>query len=243
MARVSKAYVKREADIIARLAQSANATLEKRIQDTEDWDDVARIMSETCKSYTDMSAALTAEYYAGIRAASKVKSKYQPVAYSGYNADAVYSATISILDEVQSGAATVGVMDLLGNVANREIKNAADRCVNANVKRDPAKPRYALVPDGDACAFCQMRASLGYTYSDEDAVESHDHCTCTATPVFGNQRIEGYDPEAYRAKYDEAKDALRSGDISEELQERIDAGNYDKTSQILMVMREQQHIH
>jgi len=88
-----------------------------------------------------------------------------------------------------------------------------------------------------------MRASLGYTYSDEDAVESHDHCTCTATPVFGNQKIEGYDPEAYRAKYDEARDALRSGDISEELQERIDAGNYDKTSQILMVMREQQGIH
>jgi len=124
MTSVSRAYVRRQAGIIARLAQSANATLKKRIKDTEDWDDVARIMSETCKSYTDMSAALTAQYYAGIRAASKVKSKYQPVAYSGYNADAVYSATISILDEVQSGAATVDVMGLLGNVAKCVLPNA-----------------------------------------------------------------------------------------------------------------------
>lgn len=248
MAQVSRAYIRREAGIISNLSKSASETLKKRIKETEDWDEVARIMSETCKAYTDMSAAISAEYYAGIRTASRVRSKYQPIVQSGYDADAVYSATLSILDEVQSGKATVPVMDLLGNVANREVKNAADHCINANVKRDPAKPRYAIVPDGDACAFCQMRASLGYTYSDEGAVESHDHCTCMATPVFGNQSIEGYNPDEYRARYDEARTALSNGDIPDEMKERFErereakGKDFDKTNQILAVMRYQQGI-
>ena len=248
MARVSKAYVKREADIIANLSKSASVTLKKRIKDTEDWDDVARIVSETCKAYTDMSAAISSEYYAGIRAASRVRSKYQPIVHSGYDADAVYSATISILDEVQSGKATAPVMDLLSNVANREVKNAADNCIKANTKRDPANPKYAIVPNGDACAFCQMRASLGYVYGDQDAVESHDHCTCMATPVFGNQTIEGYNPKEYEDRYNEARDALKNGDIPEEMKARFKAEkaakgkDFDKTKQILAVMRYQQGI-
>ena len=243
---VSRAYVQRQAGIVSKLSQSAGQVIAK--MDLDDWDEAAAAMSTLCRSYTDMSAALSATYYEGIRKASRIKSKYTPVVSSGYVPDSVYSATISVLDEVQSGRATKPAAELLANVANREIKNAADNCIRANVKRDPAKPRYAIVPNGDACAFCQMRAAAGYTYADEDAVESHDHCTCTATPVFGNQTIEGYNPDEYAAKYDEARDALANGDISDELKAKIDAQkeakgkDFDKTNAILMVMREQQNI-
>ena len=245
---VSRAYVQRQARTIAGLSQSAKNTLAKRLADVEDWDETAAALSETCKAYTAMSAAITAQYYAGIRSASKVKSAYQAGTYSGFDADSVFSAAISILKEAQEGNATVPVIDLLANVANREIKDASDYCVRENVRRDPAKPRYAIVPNGDACAFCQMRASLGYTYGDEDAAHSHDHCSCMATPVFGDEKIEGYNPEEYRAKYDEARSALASGDISDELKEKIEAQkeakgkDFEKTNAILMVMREQQGI-
>lgn len=243
MASVSRAYVRRQANIIARLSRSASKTIAKQIKDVDDWDVIAGSVATICKAYTDMSASITAEYYAGIRTASRVKSKFVPVAESGFNADGAYSAVISILDSVQQGTATRSAEELIGHVANREIKNAADNCIRANVRKDPAKPRYAIVPDGDACAFCQMRASLGYTYADEDAVESHNNCTCTATPVFDGQSVEGYNPDEYKAHYDEAVDALKNGDISDELKERIANGDYDKTSQTLMVMRELQGIH
>lgn len=248
MASVSKAYVRRQAGIVAGLGESAKRTIAKRAVDVDDWDSVAAIVSDTCKAYTDMSAAVTAQYYAGIRKASRPRGKYTAVAASGYEPDRAYAAAISVLKEAQEGAATAPVADLLGNIADREVKNAADHCVRENVRRDPARPRYAIVPGGDACAFCQMRASLGYTYADEGAVESHSHCTCTATPVFGDETVEGYDPDEYKARYDEAADALRSGDISDELKERIErekaakGRDYDRTNAILAVMREQQGI-
>lgn len=248
MAQVSRAYVQRQAGLIANLSKAAKKTVTKRLEGISDLDTTASIMSETCKAYTDMSAAITVQFYGGIRKASKTKSRYTPAALSGYNADRVYSATISILEEVESGSATVSAVELLSNVVNREVKNAADYCVRENVKRDPARPKYAIVPNGDACAFCQMRASLGYTYGDDDASHSHDHCTCTATPVFGGESIEGYNPKEYEGRYNEAKDALASGDISDELRERIEAQKaekgrgFDKTNAILMVMREQQGI-
>ena len=245
---VSRAYIQRQAQVIAGLSQSAKGVLTRRLKDVDDLDQAAAILSETCKAYTDMSAAITAQYYAGIRSASKVKSKYQAQAVSGYDADSVFSAAISILNEAQEGYATVSAVELLSNVANREIKNASDYCVRQNVRRDPAKPRYAIVPNGDACAFCQMRASLGYTYGDEDAAHSHDHCTCMATPVFGNEEIEGYNPKEYEDKYDKAEEALEDGNISKELKQRIEreksekGKDFSKTNAILMVMREQQGI-
>lgn len=227
---------------VAKLGASAARAAARAAAGVDDWDVAAKAVSDVCGAYARMGAGLAARYYDGIRQASRVRMRYSAGAFPGYDADATYSAAISILESVQDGRATKPAADLLGNLAAREVKNAADRCIRENVKRDPARPRYAIVPDGDACAFCQMRAAAGYTYADEDAVESHDHCTCTATPVFGGQKVEGYDPDKYAARYDEASDALKSGDFSDELKARLDAGNYDRTHAILMVMREQQGI-
>ena len=245
---VSRRYVRGQAANVAKLGESAGRAAAKAVDGVDDWDEAAMAVAEVCGAYARMSAGMTARYYDGIRQASRVRTRYSAGAFHGYDADATYSAAIAILESVQDGTATKPAADLLGNLASREVKNAADRCIRENVRRDPAKPRYAIVPDGDACAFCQMRASLGYTYADEDAVESHDHCTCTATPVFGGQKVEGYDPDAYYDRYKDARDALDSGDISDELKAKIDAQreakgrDFDKTKAILMVMRDRQGI-
>ena len=246
--RVSSAAVAQQSRIIAALGASAAAAIASMLSETGDADEVPGIARQVAQAYTTMAAAVTATYYERIRAASKLRSKYAPQAISGYDAGRVTAAANSILEEVSSGRATVPLDKLLGDLMGREVKNAADECIRQNVRNDPAKPRYAIVPNGDACAFCQMRASLGYTYGDEDAVESHDHCSCTATPVFKGATIQGYDPDVYRERYDEAAKAYRSGDISDDMKERIAAQKADKgrdfneTNAILMVMREQQGI-
>lgn len=243
--RVSKGIVERQSQNIAALGVSAARAIANGVPNTQD---IPALMRQVTKAYSTMSSAITANYYTSIRTASRVRSKYVPIPYSAYDAGKVTAAAIAITDEVAAGTATVPLESLLADVVSRYIKDSADTCIRQNVRRDPAKPKYAIVPSGDACAFCQMRASLGYHYGTEEAVESHDHCTCAATPVFGESTIQGYDPSVYRERYEEAARAYRSGDISDDLKERIEAQkdekgrDFDSTNAILMVMREQQGI-
>lgn len=243
--RVSSAAVKRQSQNIAKLSASAARAIKNGVPNA---DDIPALMREVTGAYSLMSAAVTANYYTSIRRASRVRSKFTPAPFTAYDAGKVTAAALAIMDEVAAGTATVPMESLLADVVSRYIKDSADACIRQNVRRDPAKPKYAIVPGGDACAFCQMRASLGYRYADEGAVESHAHCTCAATPVFGDSTIQGYDPQVYLDRYTEASRALKDGDISDDLKERIAAQkaekgkDFDRTNAVLMVMREQQGI-
>lgn len=201
------------------------------------------------RAYTQLSAAVTATYYNEIRTQSKVRRKYTATAYSGFDENDAERAFQAIVAEYVAGNATVPIAQLYGDAAGRFVKDGADYCIRENARRDPAKPRYAIVPNGDACAFCIMRASNGYTYPSEDkGIKSHNHCTCVATPVFGKDKVEGYDVDMYRNEWEEADRAYRSGDISDELKQRIEhqqrlkGDGFDTTNAVLMVMREQQGI-
>lgn len=245
--RVSSAYVKRQSDNLSKLTRAAGDTV-KRAVDTMEGDALAMAVTDVSRAYSTLSAALTAEYYNGIRAASKVRSKFTASAISGFVEDAAASAAYAIIGEVADGKATVPLASLMTDLVSRYIRDASETCVRENARLDPAHPRYVIVPQGDACAFCQMRASLEYEYKDMDAAQSHDHCSCQPTPVFGNSTVQGYNASTYRARYDKAAEAYRSGDISEDLKQRIDrqrqlkGDDFKSTNAILMVMREQQGI-
>lgn len=51
---------------------------------------------------------------------------------------------------------------------------------------DPQVQRWIRVTDGDPCSFCAMLASRGPVYLTEDSAgfRAHDHCACTAEPVY-----------------------------------------------------------
>ena len=243
--RVSRAIVEQQSQNIAKLSASAANALKNGVPNAED---IPALMRQVTQAYSTMSSAVTSNFYATIRRASRVRSKYTPVPFTAYDAGKVTAAALAIMDEVAAGTATVPLESLLADVVSRYIKDSADTCIRQNVRRDPAKPKYAIVPNGDACAFCQMRASLGYHYADSGAVESHAHCTCTPTPVFGNSTIQGYDPKMYEDRWNKAAKALEKGEISKDLKQRIadqkeaKGKDFDRTNAILMVMREQQGI-
>lgn len=244
---VSSAYVKRQSDNLAKLTRAAGGVI-KRAVDTMEGDDLAMTVTDASRAYSTLSAAMTAEYYNGIRRASNVRSRFTASAISGFVDAAATAAAYAIIGEVADGRATVPLSSLLTDLVSRYIRDASETCVRENARLDPSHPRYVIVPNGDACAFCQMRASLEYSYKDADAAQSHDHCSCQPTPVFGNSTVQGYNASAYRDKYDKAADAYRSGDISDDLKERIERQKEEKgrdftsTNAILMVMREQQGI-
>lgn len=253
MARVNRAFVQQFADNLSALSDNARKNLVEQLSraDIEDYQDVAGIMRFICAPYTDMSAAITADFYNTIRREAKAAGSYTAVAESGYDEEALTRASYAVQREVLGGTATAPLDKLLGDVIDRNIMDASNNCVRHNARRDPAKPRYASVPTSTSpCAFCVMRASAGFVYTDEKSVlHSHHACRCIAVPGFeGSTEVEGYDADAYYAEYAEARDALNSGDIPDEMKERFaeeraaKGKDYDKTNEILAVMRYQQGI-
>ena len=251
--RISRAYIdqySRRIESVNKAAgkaviteSSKRAWAERMAEDRDfDFEEVARVMAGLCGTYSKLASALTCDFYNGIRDASVLADGFSAALWDGYDSDRIRAAAYEIAKGVASGNSTVPLDNLLENLTNREVKLAADETIRFNTKRDPKGEKYVIVPSAGACAFCLMRAANGYTYADEEAAESHDHCSCVATPVFGNAQIEGYDSNEYRDKYDSAKEALAKGDISDELKGRLESGNYSETSAILAVMREQNGI-
>lgn len=89
---------------------------------------------------------------------------------------------------------------------------------------------YARVTTGDACAFCVLLASRGFVYKSKQTAERtkwgskyHPNCTCVAVPFHKADSIPGYGDklEAHDRMYRDADNMRRSGNMPEELKERI----------------------
>lgn len=94
--------------------------------------------------------------------------------------------------------------DKIENIVERNVRDIAGETIFKNVSEDKSRPRYASVPSGGACPYCEMIASRGFVYVNEDTVDAshHDHCQCVAVPGWGdNPQVDGYDPDAYYQSY------------------------------------------
>lgn len=94
---------------------------------------------------------------------------------------------------------------------DRWVKVPGRATIAENCKRDPKKPRYALVPQGKTCAFCTMLAGRGFVYkSEKTAHKMHNHCDCVACPEWNANpnKIRGYNPDALSDEWDKAKEIV-----------------------------------
>ena len=262
--RVSREYINSFANQLDAINKAANKTLYNQLSknalidklnyyneiDKLTFDTVAEIMDMTARGSTKLSSALTCQFYDGIRDAANLQDDFKAELWTEYSSGEIRAASYAIMEEAIAGTNTALVTDLLGNVLDRANKNASDATVRHNARRDPSKPRYASVPTSSTpCAWCVMRASQGYVYYDEKSVtHSHHHCKCIAVPSFRGMSIQDYDPDAYLSQYEEAQEALAHGDIPEEMEdrfarERAEKGrDYDRTNEVLAVMRHHQGI-
>lgn len=79
-------------------------------------------------------------------------------------------------------------------------------------EKDPSKPRYARVPQGATCAFCIMLASRGFVYwSEESAGKFHGYHrddNCQIVSSWGGMRVNGYDPDGMKARYEACREGV-----------------------------------
>lgn len=147
--------------------------------------------------YGSFAAAAAKEFYDARRASSGVRSDY----------------TAEVFDPddgwlLSHDAETLKTAAALSSTATQRVMERADETLLRNMERDPAKPRYALVPHAGACGWCRLMASNGFSYHSEARANGarHPHCRCTPVVDFGGSpMLEGYDPDAHRQEYDEAR--------------------------------------
>lgn len=172
-----------------------------------EWGDVAELreilveaMEAVCSTVSDHSAALTAEFYDGLREES-VGEPLGAVPHSGRDPKATEGAVRAFVQSVVETGATDALEKRLMERVDYEVKRASGECVMSNAAADPLEPRFARVPAGaETCRFCIMLASRGFVYrSAESAGEMghyHSRCDCRIVPGFPGDEVEGYDPDA-----------------------------------------------
>ncbi len=80
----------------------------------------------------------------------------------------------------------------------RRIANQSRETLTVSTVQDPAAVGWQRV-GGGGCAFCDMLIGRGEVYSQASAdFASHDHCRCSAQPVFGGQStpVKPYTPSS-----------------------------------------------
>lgn len=151
--------------------------------------------------YGEATSALAAEWYDQLAAAAGrtlPAAELAPTATYAETAKAVNGVLkVSQNEEMLSGA------------VQRLVKMpGADTTLN-NAIRDGAE--VAWIPRGDTCAFCIALASRGWVKASKQLVKNghaehiHAHCDCTYEVRYDeNTTVAGYDPDRYKAMYDEA---------------------------------------
>lgn len=100
----------------------------------------------------------------------------------------------------------------LPKVAVRRVMQRADQTLAYNVRRDPARGRWAVVPHPGACGWCILIAGNGWAYSERSVnAQRHDGCKCSVAVDFDrdNPSLVGYNPKAMQQAYADAYDTVR----------------------------------
>lgn len=171
------------------------------------------------------SAGIAAAYYERFRAAEKVPGgadvKLAPPPEMKRVVASIDStgraALFKALGAGQSlpAARQNGFVQLSGSVARHVLNGARDTIVGSSFA-DPRADGWQRITGGSPCYFCAMLASRGPSYSEAGSdFQAHDHCACSAEPVYGGSEMSQQSRE-FRRMWNETtrgasgKDAIRA---------------------------------
>ena len=206
---------------------------------------VAAVMRAHCRVGAKAAAEMAARFYE-LMSLLQTETEYDATNDSGFSPTVVDDSTYSVLSEYD-GDDLGRILSQLLATYGREVSRAANYNTLANGEADERGVRYARVPSGDrTCAWCLSLAGLGFHYMTREAAEAtHSGCDCRIVPEIGSARVDvmGYRPRRYATMWKRATVALDSGDIPDELKERMarererKGADYGRFNEQLAVMR------
>lgn len=156
--------------------------------------------------YGDAAMQVVNEFYQTQRNLAGVETAYKLALTERVAPELVRYDVVSALEQSNGDLELLG--SYLSQKAHDEVYSAADRQMNANLRSDPAKPKWALVAHAGACGWCRLMSSRGFQYYSEAKVEHvrHNNCKCTVAVDFDarNPILDGYDIGALEKEYEAA---------------------------------------
>lgn len=157
-----------------------------------------------------MSARSAETYYAQARTAAGITGPFDAAVVREPD-QAVITATLdsmgpyNLLAKIKAAQPVAQAMEntavQLSGAASRLIVSGARQAILTAVQQDQKAVGWMRVTSASPCSFCAMLASRGVTYRSEKsaAFSAHDHCMCTAQPVFSAQDAKALaDNDLYR---------------------------------------------
>lgn len=105
---------------------------------------------------------------------------------TGPVAQKIAAAKKKPLDEARDASFTQAA-----GAATRQVLTGGRKSLLTLLEDDPQALGWIRVTDGDPCAFCAILASRGPVYRSEQTAsfQAHDHCACTAEPVYSRNTL------------------------------------------------------
>lgn len=188
-----------------------------------DRNEVVNVAYSISQKYGEAGAALAAEFYDEIAAASGVAlPSAVPAEVASYS-----EVAKTVNGAMKTSEQTQYIADVVGKI----VKKASTDTIKQNSKRDRAE--YAWIPNGDTCPYCIALASRGWqdARTDKSGDHLHAHCDCTYAVRFKKStNVDGYDPNYYKEMYYDA-DGRSSNDKINAMRREQYAENKDKINE------------
>ena len=149
-------------------------------------DGLIELLPRLVSIYGSAASTLGADWYDEMRAAAKVKGRFRAIpaelpdigrtdALARWGVSPLFSATPDY----------ASALTLVFGGLERIVSNADRESVTGSSVADPRARGWQRVGSGASCDFCSMLLDRGAVYTEATAdFETHDHCNCSAEPVF-----------------------------------------------------------
>jgi hypothetical protein len=156
------------------------------------WPLLERLLMQLMRSKRTASVALAQTYYRLFREAQGIAT-VPPLITLGTEWEQAALVSINVTGPVLTKSAIAAARPLelvvqdafvrVTGAATRHILNGGREALSQSVRKDRAG--WQRVTSASPCRFCAMLRDRGAVYKEETAkFLSHDHCACTAEPVF-----------------------------------------------------------
>lgn len=158
------------------------------------------------------NAAVSAlEFYNAVRDQSDVSSVFEAGIYEPDDGGLL---EWDVRQAIESSKTPESTIKNLSDRSIERIMTYVDETIRENAYRDPARPRWALVPHAGACGWCRILGSNGFVYANEKRAKSqrHPNCVCSVVVDFSEDpSLKGYDPDALYSEYADARQKASEG--------------------------------
>jgi hypothetical protein len=176
------------------------------------------------RAYHRLSGSLAASYYGTFHTTEDVAGLATP-RLAGPLAEAQVTASMYATGQVTAQKALragqpveqarqAALVRTSGALTRHVLQGGRDTLLQS-VAADTQSLGWVRVTDGTPCAFCAMLAGRGPVYKSEQSADfqAHDHCACTAEPVYKGSAWPGRGRE-FKQLYNQAiRDASAAGEL------------------------------